>query len=265
MTSLQKKHRLGLVGCGHLNTLVAQAWLDGLLPDYELVGATSRSMRSTLQLAARAGCQPCATLGELLELHPDYVVEAASPTAVREIALPVLQGGADLVVLSIGAFADQAFLAQVEQAARKQERRVHLATGAIGGFDLLRTMQLMGGVQARFSTEKGPQSLEGTPVYSPDLQTDTEPRQVFCGSAQEAIATLPTRVNVAVAASLATAGPEATQVTIRSVPGMAGDDHRIEAQVEGVRAVLDIYSKTSDIAGWSVVALLRNLVAPIVF
>jgi aspartate dehydrogenase len=34
---------------------------------------------------------------------------------------------------------------------------------------------------------------------------------------------------------------------------------------EEVHAIVDIYSRTSAIAGWSVVALLRNLVSPIVF
>ena len=33
----------------------------------------------------------------------------------------------------------------------------------------------------------------------------------------------------------------------------------------GVRAVVDIYSRTSAIAGWSVVSLLRNLASPVCF
>ena len=95
--------------------------------------------------------------------------------------------------------------------------------------------------------------------------TDSEKTEVFSGSAKEAIALFPTKVNVAVATSLATTGPENTGVTIRSVPGFKGDDHRIEVIGEEVHAIVDIYSKTSAIAGWSVVALLRNLVSPIVF
>lgn len=94
--------------------------------------------------------------------------------------------------------------------------------------------------------------------------TDTESSNVFKGNAKEAIALLPTKVNVAVASSLAATGPENTSVSIHSVPGMVGDDHKITAEIEGVKAVVDIYSSTSAIAGWSVVALLRNLVSPIV-
>ena len=95
--------------------------------------------------------------------------------------------------------------------------------------------------------------------------TDTEETEVFSGCAKEAIGLFPTKVNVAVAASLATAGPEHTDVSITSVPGFVGDDHRITAQTDGVTAVVDVYSSTSAIAGWSVVALLQNLVSPVMF
>lgn len=88
---------------------------------------------------------------------------------------------------------------------------------------------------------------------------------MFTGNAKQAIATFPRRVNVAVATSLATTGPEITGVTMHSVPGWVGDDHRITAEIEGVKAVVDIYSSTSAIAGWSVVSLLRNLASPVCF
>ncbi len=78
-------------------------------------------------------------------------------------------------------------------------------------------------------------------------------------------ALFPSKINVAVATALATAGADKTGVTVCSVPGFKGDDHRIEVVGDEVRVVVDIYSKTSAIAGWSVVALLRNLVSPIVF
>ena len=52
---------------------------------------------------------------------------------------------------------------------------------------------------------------------------------------------------------------------MHSVPNWVGDDHRITAEIDGVKAVVDIYSRTSAIAGWSVVALLRNLASPVCF
>ena len=66
-------------------------------------------------------------------------------------------------------------------------------------------------------------------------------------------------------AHIATTGPEITGVTMHSVPGWVGDDHCITAEIEGVKAVVDICSSTSAIAGWSAVSLLRNLSSPVCF
>ena len=260
-----KKLKLAIVGCGFLGHIIVDAWRDGLLDEFEFVGCLSRNVESAERLADKASCAACATLDELLALQADYVIEAASPTALKAIAGPVLNQGSNLVVLSIGAFADAEFYASVKQTAVRTGTRVHLASGAIGGFDVLRTAALMSGIEASIRTEKGPASLKGTPIFSDSLMTASEPSQVFCGSAKEAIALFPTKVNVAVACALATAGAEQTGVRVHSVPGFQGDDHRIEVVGEEVRVVVDIYSKTSAIAGWSVVALLRNLVSPIVF
>jgi aspartate dehydrogenase len=260
-----KKLKLGIVGCGFLGTIVADAWRNGLLEDYEIVGCTSRSRESAETLAESAGCIACSNLEELLTLAPDYVVEAASSAAMKDITEKVLRNGSNLIVLSVGAFADADFYEKTKQTARETGTRVHLASGAIGGFDVLRTVALMSGIESSITSEKGPAALIGTPVFKESLLSDSERALVFSGSARDAIALFPTKVNVAVAAALATAGPERTTVAIQSVPGFEGDDHRIEVIGDEIRVVLDIYSRTSAIAGWSVVALLRNLVSPIVF
>lgn len=114
-------------------------------------------------------------------------------------------------------------------------------------------------------TEKGPGSLKASPLFRESLMTDEEPAEVFSGSTKDAIAILPTHVNVSVAASLATSGTEHLDFHIFSVPNMAGDDHKITAEGDGLKATVDVYSRVSDIAGWSVVALLQNLVSPIMF
>ena len=222
------------------------------------------------KMAASVGCAACADVDALLALEPEYIVEAASVEAVRAMAVPVLRRGVNLVVLSIGAFADLAFYEEVKQAAREGGAKVHLASGAIGGFDVLQTVTLMAEAlkldeKAGIETHTGAKGFRNTPVWADHLLTDTEKTTVFTGSAKEAIATFPRRVNVAVATSLATTGPDVTGVTMHSVPGWVGDDHCITAEIEGVKAVVDICSSTSAIAGWSAVALLRNLASPVCF
>lgn len=260
-----EKLKLGIVGSGFLGGLIADAWKDGCLPEYELVGVYGRNAEKTAAVAESCGCAACGTIDELLALQPDYVAEAASVQSVKDNAEKISAAGASFVVLSIGAFADKAFYEKIKEVNRANGTRVYIASGAVGGFDVLRTVSLMGEVQAGIETCKGPKSLLNTPLFDEKLMEDGEGTQVFDGVAKEAIALLPTKVNVAVAASLATAGPEATGVKINSIPGFVGDDHKITAEISGVKAVVDIYSSTSAIAGWSVVAVLQNIVSPIVF
>jgi aspartate dehydrogenase len=55
------------------------------------------------------------------------------------------------------------------------------------------------------------------------------------------------------------------QVTIQSTPGFKGDTQRVEIRNDQVHAVVDVYSATAEIAGWSVVNTLLNIVSPVVF
>lgn len=263
-----KKLRLGIVGCGRLNRIVAQAVADGLLPEYELVGCFSRSYESSEKLATEMAaqgiaCQPCQTIEELLNLRPDIVAEAATPAGMRAVAEKCLSNGCSIVCLSIGAFADDDFYATVRATAAQYGTKVYMASGATGGFDVLHTATLMGGATAQFFNEKGPNGLKGTPVYNEMLQH--EQRVVFHGTAREAIEKFPTRVNVTVAASRASVGPAAMEVTMQSSPYFRGDTQRVEIRNPQVRATVDVYSATSEIAAWSVVAVLQNIVSPIVF
>ena len=252
-----------IAGCGRLGHIVAQAWKNGLLPEYELCGTYSRTFSHAEALASEFGCSACRDVQGIMALSPDFVVETASPAAVREIALPVLAEGISMVILSVGALADDGFYEKVSSAARASGARVYVASGATGGFDVLQTAALMGGAEARFFNEKGPDALKGTPVYEESLQKES--REVFHGTAREAIGIFPTKVNVTVAASRASVGPEKMDVSMVSTPGFSGDTQRVEIRNPQVRAVVDVYSATSEIAAWSVVRVLRNIISPIVF
>lgn len=257
--------KLGILGAGHLSAIVVEAYQKGLLEGYEIVGVTGRNMEHVTELAQRCNAKPCSNMTELLACKPDIITEAASVQAVKDYAEEILTHGASFVVLSIGAFADRTYREKLEKIAKQNGQKLYLTSGAVGGFDVLRTLSLMDDeMKVTFCTHKGPQSLQNTPLYSHELLTDETETQVFHGNAQEVIDILPTKVNVAVASALASAGPEKTEVSIYSVPGMTGDDHCITAEAAGCKTVIDTFSPTAHIAGWSVVALLRNLESGIV-
>lgn len=262
---IMEKLKLALIGCGYLNEIVANAWKDGYLPEYELIAVLGRNYGRAKIFAENYRCKACADINELMDMKPDFVAEAASVKSIQDYSETILNGGSNLVVLSIGAFADQEFYERIKNTAARNNRRVYIASGAVGGFDILRTAALMSPITASISSQKAPGSLYHTPLYKEGLLDITKREQVFNGTTKEAIAILPTHVNVAVATALASAGPEKTIMNIDAVPGFQGDEYKIEIEGEEVRTELNIYSRTSKVAAWSVVSVLQNAVAPIVF
>lgn len=263
-------YTLAIVGCGYLAEIISNGLLNGLLPEYKLVGAMSRTAAKANRIAQKVNsanqgykCIAYTSIDELLATKPDYIVETASPTGFKEFGAKALRNGSSIVTLSIGAFADKQFYSDVEKAAREGNSRVHIASGAIGGFDILRTATLMGNATATFESEKGPRPLRFTQLYSPEIEL--EQKKVFDGTAAEAIAILPHQVNVAVAASIASIGADKLGVSITSTPDYVGDRYHIRIKNDQVKALVDIYSSTPEIAGWSVIETLQNIVSPIAF
>ena len=256
-----------IAGCGKLGSIVAKAYTDGLLEGYSLIATYSRKTEDALRLASGTA-KACQSMDELVALKPDYIIETASIALFKDFAIKALAEGISLISLSIGAFADEGFRKAALESAAKSGAKIHIPSGAVGGFDAIQTLSLMAQakawpIKAGIHTHKGPDSLRNTPLYSDELQT--EERTVFTGTTKEAIALLPTKVNVAVATALASTGPGKANAEITSVPAFIGDDHCITVETEGHKACIDIYSATSDIAAWSVVALMRNLESPMMF
>ena len=257
-----------IAGCGHLGKIVKNAYAEGLLDGYRLIAAFSRKEEDAAALIEGTDAQVCTSMDDIISLKPDYIIETASIALLKDFAVKALESGCSIIPLSIGAFADSSFKADALEAAKKGNARIYIPSGAVGGFDVLRTIALIAEVngweiKAGIHTHKGPDSLRNTPLYSETLQG--EERDVFSGTTAEAIALLPTKVNVAVASALATIGPDNAGAEITIVPGFIGDDHSITVETEGLKAVSDVYSANSDIAAWSVVALLRNLASSMVF
>lgn len=259
------KQKLALLGCGYLNEIVAQAWKDGYLPDYELVGVFSRTKAKTEIFAGKYHCTPCHSLQELLALAPDVIAESAGVQAIYDYCSAILENGTSIVVLSIGAFADEEFYEKMKNVARENKQKIYIASGAVGGFDILRTTALMSPATVSITSRKSINSLRQSPLYSSALENVEGKAVVFAGTTKQAIDLLPTHMNVAVATALASAGPSNTKIEITAENDFVGDEYVITTQGEEIKASLKIFSRTSKIAAWSVVAVLQNITSPIVF
>jgi aspartate dehydrogenase len=262
---VMKKFRLALIGGGYLNGIVAKAVKDGILPEYELVAVLGRSSR-TEAFAKEYGCKACYTIEELLAEKPDYTSEAAGGNAIRSYGKDVLRGGSNLIIISAGAFADEELYNQIQEEAKLNNRKVYISSGAVGGFDVLRTASLMSPIKVSITSLRSPMAIYYSPVSFEGILEIEKPTEVYRGTTKEAIALFPHGVNVAVATALASAGPENTHIDIHAVPGgFRGDEFQIRLEGEEVATDLRIYSRTCAIAGWSIVATLKNIASPIEF
>ena len=259
---------IGIIGCGHLGRIISSAYQNGVLSGYTLKGAYSHKLIDAEELCKGTDGIACSTIDELLALKPDFLVETASVAIAKDVSIKALKMGISFIPLSVGAFADPEFYQEAQAAAIEGSSRLYIPSGAVGGFDMFRTVSLMAEAEhlplkTGIATRKGPVSLKNTPLYEESLE-HTE-KEVLHGTAEEAIKVLPAKVNVAVASSLASSDPQHMSVSIISEPCFIGDDHCITVEMEGIKATADIWSAKSDIAAWSVVALLRNLASPAVF
>lgn len=266
------KKSVAVIGYGALGKILVDVILEKLSDDYVIQGVWTRSIVKHRPTLKEKGVPAYSTIDELLADSTDYVIEIAGVQVVRAYAEQILESGKDLIVTSVGALADEAFYASLQETARSKKQKVYVASGAVGGFDIFQSIALMGQAQGKIHTQKAPRSLEGAPhLEGRDLSKESA-ELIFDGTAEEAITAFPKNINVAVASALASVGVEEMHTQIESVPGLEANIHEITVENNSVLASLKVTSqpdadnpKSSVITAWSVAALLQNLASPIEF
>jgi aspartate dehydrogenase len=262
--------RLGLIGCGSIGSAVVKAIAKGSLPGVKLIGATDQAgIDRAAKLTAAADCPFFAYVPGLLNLKPDLVLEAASAKAVRSYAPGILECGADLMMVSVGALADAEFCGRLMEQAKRQGRRIHVPSGAIGGLDVIKAAVLGGLEECRLTTTKPPRALAGARYVverGMDLEAIREANVIFEGSAEQAARFFPQNLNVAVAVSLAGLGLDKTTVRIIADPAATRNVHELFVRGEFGEATIRLVNqpsldnpKSSYLASLSVIATLQRI------
>jgi len=259
--------RVAIAGFGAIGRSLAAALAAGL-PGLTLAAIASRdpqNVRAVLKGAAEPAIVP---IGELPQ-HADLVVECAPAAMLPQIAVPALEAGRSLVVLSCGALLEHEELVSL---AKERGGRILVPTGALLGLDAV-----LAAAEGRISavtmtSRKPPAGLVGAPFLVAngiEVAGIEEPRCVFEGSAREAARGFPANVNVAVALSLAGIGPDRTRIAIWADPTISRNTHLIEVESDAadfsmrIAGVPSENPRTGRITAQSVVALLRKLRAPL--
>lgn len=269
--------RLGLIGYGTIATtllgLMAEA---GLKPAHLAVRV--RPPRADAVRADLARMNGIADTVEvvtdadaLLAARCDLVAECAGHGAVREDAARLLGAGTDVVIVSIGALADDALFATLRNAAQAGGARMILPAGAVGGVDLVAALAAAGDLHLSYRGTKPPGAWAGSPAEQVlDLNALTGPATFFSGSARDAARQYPKNANVAATLALAGAGFDATRVELVADPDASGNVHAFDLTSPLANVSMRIENKpspgnakTSLATVYSVLREIRNAMSPV--
>ncbi len=198
----------------------------------------------------------------------DVVVELAGQEAVAQHGEAMLGAGADFLVISVGALADDDLHQRLLAAAQAHGSRLLLPSGAIAGLDAIASAAIGGLDEVTITTRKPVEALRtGTDRDRALAEALTEATLLYEGPARHAVKYYPANVNVAAALSLAGVGFDRTYVRVYADPGVTRNTHEVLARGWFGELRLTIQNiptenpKTGRITALSVLKALRNLTA----
>jgi aspartate dehydrogenase len=267
---MEKKIRVGLIGCGVIGGFVLEAFAAGKMNPAQLVMICQRSDRPAERKKALAlGIKWVSKAEPLWNEKLDVIVEAASHEALEEHGVRILKAGMDLVPVSIGALVDSQLLGRLIDAATESGSRLHLPSGGIGGLDAIQGLVLQGVEEISMTTRKPPLAWKGIPYVDQlglDMDKITAPTLLYEGPARDCVKKFPQSINIAAALSLAGIGFEKTMIRILADPGITHNTHEIHYQGEAGRLTMKFENvpvpanpKTTYLACLSVLAALKNI------
>ena len=261
--------KIGIIGCGAIGSTLAKAAEDMKEVDeiyiFDKSHVCSRMMEERLTKAVSI-----LTFEELVS-KSDFIVEAASQEAVRLFGMKILEGGKDMLIMSVGALVDDSLRESLENTAREHNSRIFLPTGALCGVDGINSAAVTGIEEVTLITRKPPSGFEDVDYVKEkgiDLKNLASPITLFEGNAKEAVKLFPKNVNVAATVSLAGIGFERTKVKIIADPTTSQNHHKIEVKGEFGTMSAEMNNlpfeknpKTSKIAAQSAIAALKKIVS----
>lgn len=220
--------RLGMIGYGAIGKHVDAALKAGDIENLKLVAALVKRPRGQGIEGGILTHEP-----ERFFAHAfDAVAECAGHGAVRTFGQRVLEGGADFLVTSVGAFTDTALLDRLLAAAKASGRKLILPSGGIGALDILSSAAVGGLDSVTVTVRKDPSAWKGTVAETlVDLDALKAPHTVFDGPVREGARLYPQNVNISAAAALAGLGLDKTRVVIVADPTLS--THIVELEAKG--------------------------------
>lgn len=263
--------KVGIIGYGTIGEDVARVILQGNAGAAQLRAILVRDENKYPE-ACLPGCVMTSSEDVFFAQELDVVVESAGHEAVVKYGEKTLAYGADLILVSVGALADEPLLHRIMKKAREAGRKVIVPSAAIGGLDRIAAGSVGPMDEVTLVTRKPPKAWIGTVIEQQvNLEELTEPYCAFEGVARDSARMFPESVNVSAALSLAGVGFDQTKVKVFVDPHITHNTHEIEAKGKFGQIRLQIRNtpsagnpKTGYIVAMSVIKTLRDLTSPFV-
>lgn len=247
MQANRESTKVGLIGCGAIAKLIAEAVEKNLVVCDELVLYDQDAEKAeALKNSLRFPVTIVSGIEAMLLLKPKVIVEAASQQAAREYAERIASEGVDVIVMSTGALLGL----------NLQSSKIHVPAGAIGGLDALSSAALAGINEIVFTSRKNPRAFE---------MHNKEAKVLYEGTAEEAARLYPRKMNVAATLAL-TVKPAKVRVQVISDPTVQRNTHEFKVKWRFGEMFLRFENdphpdnpRTSALAAWSAIKLLQTL------
>lgn len=262
---------VAIAGLGAIGATVASQLDAGRVGGLRLSALAGRDRSRSEQFTATLECDPALVPLDRLADHADIVVECLPSSVFDQVAIPAVDAGRILIVLSAGALLERADLiarADVTGA------RIIVPSGAILGLDAICAAAEGRIGSVTIVTRKPPKGLLGAAYLDDngiDISNLSKPLCVFEGPVREAARHFPANVNVAAAVSLAGIGADRTCVEVWADPGLERNTHAVSVVSDSANFTMTIEGlptdqnpRTGRITPQSVIATLRRLTAPLV-
>src|SRR5690625_965472 len=157
------KINIGIIGAGTIGKfLLEKINHENVIPGYQITAVFDDRDKSTEALQDLSYKYEFTVYHELdtfLKSSVDLIVECANIDVVKQYAPQMIQEK-DLFLISVGALVDPLLYKELEETAKLKGNKVYLPSGAIGGLDVLRAANALGGLDSiTLITRKPAQAL----------------------------------------------------------------------------------------------------------
>jgi aspartate dehydrogenase len=267
------KH-VAIIGCGTIGKEIAYAVDKGKIKNASIVSLLDKIKGAAEELLSGLHNSNPYVYSDFMDFvsspsfaDADVVVEAASQDAVNKFCKTILENGKSLIIMSVGALANQDLWSELQDNAVRNRSRIYVPTGAIAGIDAIRSVRdLIESVT--LTTTKNPKALSGAPFFDSEFDVFklNQRRIIYEGNANDAVKKFPLNVNIAAVLGLAGVGIQNTKVKIIVDPSTDRNQHDITVNGKFGEMTISVSNvpsttnpKTSFLAVLSAIECLRSV------